>query len=270
MDIQKLQKEKTSLAQEVASLQGDLNKIKSNIINKKNDEKIVKVGYLKQNIEDLNSKIEKFKGIHSRNSELKQEEKNKKVQFEALEKKIPKLKEELENLSNLIILKNNEIDKQSAKNSANLAENEKDSMILKNLIKEEIFVKENLNKAKFLELSAEYSKKTSGADPFFLLAKSEEQKEKLQNKLKELQEYYNHELNTQMELIIPQKQQEKAEMLNFISELNKKKKEVHDEFAFITSRMNGLEEEYESKKAEYREKQEIIREIEEELEMRLE
>ena len=134
MDIQKLQKEKTSLAQEVASLQGDLNKIKSNIINKKNDEKIVKVGYLKQNIEDLNSKIEKFKGIHSRNSELKQEEKNKKVQFEALEKKIPKLKEELENLSNLIILKNNEIDKQSAKNSANLAENEKDSMILKNLI----------------------------------------------------------------------------------------------------------------------------------------
>lgn len=263
-EVEKLTQEKLSLQTEINTLQADLNKMKNQIYSNKNSEDFVKILKIQQEVKDLKNKLDGYSGIQSKISELKQNVHERESKQLKLNEKIRKLEQEIFSYEEMIQEKKKQTQKLTEKNESfrrtlqSFHEDADDEF--KGLI-ESI----NSQKDEISRLSKEIMKITSvGADPYFLLTKSEQRLKSLEDELEELQNYYKPELVEQMRELIPLKEVEKGELMESIEKAKEEKMKFYSETETIKEEIAGLEDGITEKMIVIKERQMILRNMEEE------
>jgi len=114
-------------------------------------------------------------------------------------------------------------------------------------------------------LSKEISKITSvGADPYFLLTKSEQRLQNLTEELDEMESYYKPDLVAQMEEMIPLKEAEKKELIIKIENAKAEKQSFYLETGKIKEEIAAFEDSNSEKILVIKERQQILRTLEDE------
>lgn len=260
-----LLKKKASLSLEVQSLLGKLNQTKLLIITKKNDDQYIRIEKLKLEIKDLQEKLTHFEGIQSKVDGLKKTEILKQETLSKNQSLIPDLHHELHSIEEALQAKNTErIDAESYHKrlieDIKLGEDDLNDKIQAGWITrlEELKIQHGHLTEELGNMTAKRS------DPLFLLPKSLQKLESLRTELAGLKEYYDPELNANMDIVLPLKEAEKAELLMQLEELKEKKQMFYKRIEDMNVETVQLEESYVMKKEVIKEKQERIREIEEE------
>jgi chromosome segregation ATPase len=268
MELQKLQIEKKDFEDQVNKLQTELNRINLNVIEKKNNEKIVKIGYLKQNIENCKKKIPELEATEEEVKILEQVERERREVLSKLTAKVDESNLDISSLKETLDLK------RLKKNSAEAKKNStKESLEHLKVELEELVLRDpkgNLEKNTLLlsDLTQQISNLTDNkSNRLFILSKSEQQKEKLENKLKELENYYDQGLNSQMDSILPLKQKEKNELIETLNSIKEYKIKTRDKISEIIAEIESLEDSYSEKKAYFKQKKASMNEIESEIEI---
>lgn len=268
MDLEKIQGQKNSLESELKELQGQLNQIKLTILTKKNQENYVKTGYLKQSVDDYKKKIGEFAGIHSQIEEMQKEEIEKKEKIVQIQSRCKNVDTEIEEIEEMIKKKLQEKKQAWLKGKNLTVELENSKKVLKEEQNQKVFTEVQVKKAEVQRLLKELEEITRNRlDPAFLLQKSEKQKEKLQEKLEDLKEYFDKNLVSEMKFAIPQKEIEKSHLQAEFHRQKEEKEVLHEEIKGISKGIKQLDEEYFNKKLTVKEMQENINEIEDEVDL---
>ena len=261
-EIEKLIQERKSCQLEINTLQGELNITKHNIFANKNSEVFEKIQKMKQEAEDLQKKIDQFSGIQSKISGLKQNLHEKEGKLVRVGEKIGKLEQEIFSYENLI----------EEKKSQEKSLNEKKEKFRETL--EAMCISDDIQalihsigsqKDELSRLSKEISKITSvGADPYFLLTKSEQRLQNLTEELDEMESYYKPDLVAQMEEMIPLKEAEKKELIIKIENAKAEKQSFYLETGKIKEEIAAFEDSNSEKILVIKERQQILRTLEDE------
>ena len=268
MEIEKLLVQKKALEAEVREMQGEVNKIKLNILEKKNSESFVKIGHLNQSIEEYNKKINNYRNMHSEVAALKKVENDKSLELSSLKEKILEAEREINSFNQSISNTKIEIQNSEKVLEILIQQSEQEKASLRDLHSENLFSELETKKSLINELSSELSTLTANKlDPLFLYSKSEEQKDKLQQKLKELEEYYDPQLISEMENLIPHKIQERDAVVDRVARCQEEKAKIHEEILDYGAKIQAIDEDHYEKKQRIKELQESINELEDEIEL---
>lgn len=261
-EIEKLLQEKKTCQSEICTLQGELNMMKNNIFTNKNNEAFVKIQKMKQEVEDMQKKIDRFSGIQSKISGLKQNLNEKESKLLRVNDKIGKLEQEIFSYENLIEEKKNQVQKLTEKKEKFRETIE--AMCINDDI-QALIQSISSQKDELSRLSKEISKITSvGADPYFLMTKSEQRLQNLTEELEEMESYYKPELVAQMKELIPLKEAEKKELLMKIENAKTEKVGFYSETDRIKEEITDLEDSSSEKIIVIKERQQILRTLEDE------
>ena len=264
-EIEKLQLEKKEIQNEINALQSELNKARLLILTKKGDQGFVQIQKLKNNIEDLTKQIQAMSGFQTRLDTLKQTQSSSESHLQRLNSKILKTQSEIFNYEkmthdqNLQISKINDRKEKFIQGIESISEETQDdySSISSNIESQ----KNQLN-----ELTRQLASISSiGSDPYFILSKSDQRVSNLSEKYSQLSEYYNAELVEQMTETIPVMEREDEDLAVKIEEAVKERKEFVQQSEEIKHEITRLEYLYSEKKIDIKEKQSILRTLEEEV-----
>lgn len=262
-EVEKLTQEKLSIQSEINTLQGELNKMRNQIYSNKNSEDFVKISKIQQEVKDLKNKLDGYSGIQSKITELKQSVHERESKQLKLNEKIKKLEQEIFSYEEMIQEKKKQTMKLTEKNEnfrRTLQSFHEDADEEFKALIDSI----NSQKDELSRLSKEIMKITSvGADPYFLQTKSEQKLKALEDELEELQNYYKPELVEQMNELIPLKEAEKCELLENIEKAREEKTRFYSETEQIKEEIAGLEDGITEKMITIKERQMILRNMEE-------
>lgn len=264
-EIEKLQLEKKEIQNEINALQSELNKARLLILTKKGDSGFVQIQKLKNNIEDLTKQIQALSGFQTRLDTLKQVQSSNESHLQKLNNKIFKTQSEIFTYEKMIhdqtlqISKINERKEKFIQGIESIAEETQDdvSSISSNI---------ESQKQQISELTRQLGGLSSiGSDPYFILNKSEQRVLTLSEKYSQLSEYYNAELVEQMTETIPVMERENEELGLQIEDAIKERKDFALQSEEIKQEISKLENLYAEKKIDIKEKQSILRTLEEEV-----
>jgi chromosome segregation ATPase len=232
---------------------------------KKNDDAIVQIQRLKKNNEDLTKQIEGMSGNQSKLISLKQGLSERENTLKKITEKISKTQSEVFSYEKKIQEKKSQAEKiqerkkKFLENLESLSGDPQDEF-------SSVLLHIDSQKQQINDLNRQLAKISSiGSDPYFLLTKSEQRLQNLTEKHSELLEYYNPDLVLQMEKAIPAMEQESQALDLKIEEAVNARKEFSLETERLKENIAELEDSYVEKKIEAREKQAILRNLEEEV-----